>query len=526
MVPSEQSLSRPYTPLPLILACLFATFSPCAGYVPAAEQASGTNPGQIHSLPVEADDALELSVPELLENAEGTLERFIRFRRKSDLFLGLDADMDDRVIYRSGVLIHNLSALIRELREANKVAVPGTLSTQAPATQSAGVRLLLATRRLELLMQEQDRCGLHSLGLLLSAIETLAIELEAEPPGSEPFAPQLQYFFFRDHLPNVVPPDGGWVIVVGPGLWQHGTPAASIVDHDRRIVTGPLDVRRVGIDHAAAVRIDPEWISANAGRCLSLTLKHGSTPETDWRKHPKPVAGESLPLCIPLSFHSTYKLAGFLEYTTPTRTRLHKARSILFENASCMEEKQVSGSLEWELNPGGRLTDMGESALYEAGTTTIDCGIAENRIVCQGKLGPAICGQEMRSGGGGEQQAPLLEQSEWEHIFTPVEEYPEPETHHSWALSGAVELDQPTVEFELMIPREESSEQTSMWHELIIVNGGQQRTLFASPKITVTGTTQHSDVAGLTRITAEHTAAPDSEAATIAVNIEPPACRY
>lgn len=551
-LPSAQWLLRLHATLVLALACLSAVFpvypsseqrdngnsfsveSCCnlnladaphaTGYGLAADAAASTDPNLTFSLPIDTAKALDLSPREILDNAESALERFRAFRFESDLFLGLDADMDDRIIHRSGALVRKMSTLISELREANNgAALEEALSEQAGDVRAGGVRLFLAASRLHLLMEEQDRCGLRNRGLLLSAVETLALELEENSVHGEQPVPALHYFFFPNHLPNIVPRDGGWLTLVGPDLWRNGTPHIAVVDQHRRKVTGPLEVRQAGTAHATAVRIDPKWIMANAGRCLWLKVGDDATSSIDWRTRPNSISGRSLPVCIPLSFGTSYKIAGFLEYRSPTRTRLHKARSMLFENASCTEDKQVSGTLEWELNPGGWLTDMGESALYEAGASSIECEISESRIMCQGQLGPATCGQDMRSG---DERSLLLEQSEWEHIFTPMEEYPEEETHHSWSLSQSIDLDQLPTHVNLTIPREEPSDETTIWYELIIVNGGQQHTLFVSPKKTLTGKERISHVVGHDRITAEFTAEPDAPDATIDISIESTACRY
>ena len=202
------------------------------------------------------------------------------------------------------------------------------------------------------------------------------------------------------------------------------------------------------------------------------------------------------------------------------------SKSLLFENDSCNEEKQVSGFLEWELHQGGQLIDTIESALYEAGDTAIDCEISANQINCEGRLGPAVCTPALRAAEGGEQTSLLLAQSEWEHVFTPEEEYPEEETHHSWALSGPVKFEQPLTQFDLKIPREESSEKTTMWYELIAVNGRQLNTFFVSPKTTVVDSNDSNHVVGQQRITTKFDAGRGTGESTIGVKLQEAACHY
>ena len=525
--PSLQLLSRRFVKPLLINALLLSAFP-----VPASQEQAVTEAqagieaccGPASPLPLEPDQALDQELRTLLDHAERTLQRFKRFRLEADLFLGLDADVDDRVIHRTGTLVRNMSALIGALREADNDGPVEGLSALPPAIRAASIRLFLAAGRLDLLMEQQAACGLHDLGLLLGAVETLAIELEDATTSDSRPGPDLHYFFFPDHLPNVVPADGGWLIAVGSRLWQEGSPSLSLVDDYRGTLSGPLEAHRVRAGQAAAVRIEPELVAANAGRCLRLNVTDTRVSGTmPGKENPKPRPTESLPVCIPMSFDSRYKVAGFLEYWTPTRTRHLETKSILFENASCTEDKKVSAGLEWKLHPGGWLTDTGESSLYEAGDASVACAISGGLITCEGELGPSICGPDLRSG---DPTALLLEQVEWEHVFSPVEEYPEPEKHHSWALSRSFRLDQPAARVALTIPREEAGETTQIGYRLIVINGGQKRAVFTSPGETVTGSGRVEHVSARHRITANYTAPPDSYETTIELSIAPPACRY
>jgi len=485
-----------------------------------------TDPLDTVSIPVDSAQVFDLSLDDILDEAEGTLERFNTLRLGSDLFLGLDAAIDDRIIHRFGMLVRKMSQLIAELQEAGNSAVVKRLSNQAADIRRDGVRLFLTVRRLHLLMEARDRCGLRNLGIFLSSVETLALELETGLTSTVKPAPVLHYFFFEGQLPNVVPPDGGWLFLVGSSLWQEDKPQVALIDPERGTTIATLEVHHTGGDEAIAVKVESDWIIDNAGRCLSLKVSNNIAPGMLWWKQAKPAASRYLPVCIPLSFGTQYRIAGYLEYRTPTQTRLLKSKSILIENASCVDRKQALESLEWSLDPGGWLIDMGESSLYEAGSSSIDCKVAENRIICSGYLGKAVCGQALRSGNTEGETDLLLEQAEWEHIFTPTAEYPLEEVHHSRALSEVVDLELPMTEVAVMIPREEPSEKTTIWYELIILNGGQQKTLFVSPKKTLLEMEQDTYMIGHDRMMADLDPAPGSAEAGIRVNIDSATCPY
>jgi len=478
------------------------------------------------SIPVDITQVLDLSLDDILDEAEEALERFNKLRLGSDLFLGLDADVDDRIIHRFGMLVSKMSQLTGKLRETGNSAVVKRLSNQAANIRRDGVRLFLAARRLHLLMEARDRCGLRNLGIFLSSVETLALEFETGLTGTVKPAPVLHYFFFKDQLPNVVPSDGGWLFLVGSSLWQEDKPQVALIDPEKGTTIATLEVHQTGDDKATAVRIEHDWITDNAGRCLSLKVGNDITPGMLWWKQAKPAAYSYLPVCIPLSFNTQYRIAGYLEYRTPTQTRLLKSKSILIENASCVGRKQASESLEWSLEPGGWLINMGESSLYETGSSSIDCKVAENSIICSGYLGKAVCGQALRSGNTEGETDLLLELAEWEHIFTPTAEYPLEEAHYSRSLSEVVDLELPMTEVAVMIPREEPSEKTTIWYELIIVNGGQQKTLFVSPKKNLLERKLDTYMIGHDRMMADLDPAPGSAEAGIRVNIDSSTCPY
>jgi hypothetical protein len=515
----------------LTLAFLISTAAvPTHGYTRHQDSAndSATKPccdsGGTVSIPIDIDRALDQTLEDILDEAESTLERFNTLRLKSDLFLGLNADVDDRVIHRFGMLVRKLSQLISELRAAPNAALPDRLLNQAAILRSDAIRLFIAARRLDLLMQARDRCGLRNLGIFLSAVETLALEPETGQTGT--VAPTLHYFFFEGQLPNVVPPGGGWLILSGSGLWREDAPHVSLIDPERNKTVAVLDARQTGANATAAIKIEPEWIADNAGRCLSLEAGNKAVNGMPWGKQPEPAAYSHLPICIPQSFDTTYRMAGFLEYQTPTQTRHLRPKEIVFENASCVDSKQVSESLEWSLFPGAWLVDTGESSLYEAGTSSIDCKLSEDRIHCSGNLEKAVCGQTLHTGNTGDATDLLLEQTEWEHVFSPIEEYPLEEEHRSRALSEVVELKSPATEVSVLIPREEPSEQTTIWYELIAINGGQQKTVFVSPRKTLLEMEQDTYTTDHNQMKAYLDPAPESAEAWIHVSIDPATCPY
>jgi hypothetical protein len=502
-----------------------ATGTPAAGQEKLSSADSISSDFPVHvSTPIDIGQALDRTLGEILVEAEGVLLRFNSLRRESDLFLGIDADIDDRRVHRSGVLIHNLSRFISALRKHVDAAAHERLSNLPEQPRSDAIRLYMAVRRLHLLLEGRDRCGYHNLDSFLAAVETLALGTGARQ--IDVTSPVLHFFAFEDQLPDVVPSGGGWLVLFGSGLWQDGNLEAALIDPDTGKTIALLDAHHTGVDETAAVKIEPEWVAGNAGQCLSLAVGRNLTSGMPWRKRREPAAQAQLPFCIPQSFNTKYQLAGFLEYQTPTQTTYLVPKGLLFENDSCVDRKPVSEILEWNLPPGGWLLEMRESALYEAGSSSVECEVSENRVTCSGYLGKAVCGRALLEGNNGIDTELLLEQTEWEHIFSPIAEYPIAEEHESRALSDAFELESSATEIILQIPREKPSEKTTIWYELIAVNGGQHETVFVSPKRTILEKQQEAEVTAHVNMTVELDPAPELPEAAIRASIGPADCPY
>jgi hypothetical protein len=246
------------------------------------------------SFPPSIDRALDLTPDDVLEKAESTLNHFNSIRLGSDLFLGLDADVDDRVIHRFGLLVNSLSQLINKLRETAGASLTEQLRYQAENIRKDALRLLTAAHNLGLLVQAKDRCGLHHLGIFLSTVETLSLELSTL--RSDPASPDLHYFFFENQLPNVVPPEGGWLILAGSELWEHDRPQVTLVDQDDERTVAVLEVRQTDDDTMAAVKIEPDLIASNSGSCLSLRAGHNLINDMHRRKQPGTATYDDLPI--------------------------------------------------------------------------------------------------------------------------------------------------------------------------------------------------------------------------------------
>ena len=113
--------------------------------------------------------------------------------------------------------------------------------------------------------------------------------------------------------------------------------------------------------------------------------------------------------------------------------------------------------------------------MLETNPSSIDCVIDGNLVRCAGTLSPATC--EASTDGNPE----VTRETEWVHFFTPTEEIPDEERHLSQALSSIVSAEAAAEPFCVQLARDEPSDESHIWFELISVNANQRRVSFTSP---------------------------------------------
>ena len=116
--------------------------------------------------------------------------------------------------------------------------------------------------------------------------------------------------------------------------------------------------------------------------------------------------------------------------------------------------------------------------------------------------------------------------TEWHHIFSPAEEYPDPEEHRSAAVSPGVDAAAEEARVCVEMPRDKVGDETVMWFDLFAVNGHQQRSFFSAPRAAVEGLSRrHYDIAPY-RVDADLEPGLESGEGQICVTIRSSECGY
>jgi hypothetical protein len=429
--------------------------------------------------------------------AEAAASRLAAVLRSLDPFLAADADGDVRRVPRLYALAERVRARATVLRES--AAGDRPLAEQSSALRATGRRLDLQRQRLDGLLDWYEVCAPRARAAFLGGLETLALDLERDAGFAS--GPRLDYAFFAGLAPDLVPVEGGWLGVVGRDLWPGRAPEVELrganAERLAALTPHPLDG-----ETGFVVYVGSSLLAGQAGRCVSLR----------WRAGPSSDEERTLPLCVPASYRSGYRVAGYLAYRLPLATRALETDEILFTNSSCDEPREVTRTLEWQLEPDGRLVETGEFELFTVHESSVDCRIDANRVTCSGWLAPARCDDERRV------------DSEWHHIFSPIEEYPDRELHRSAVISPFVSAAASVTRRCVEMRRNDESEETAMWFDVFVQNAEQQEHFFSSPREVTAGPTTAAYAHGAYRIEAELDPASRPGEASMCVTIRAPEC--
>jgi hypothetical protein len=454
--------------------------------------------------PLDPDASRSLTPDEIAAGALAAATRLASVLRSMDPFLGVEADGDIRRVPRVYGLAGAVGGLAADLtaRAASDLGRP--LSELPAALVERGRDLHRIRLRLESLLAWYERCAPRERSVFLSALEGLALDSVRDPAAGESSGRSADYFFFAGRPPDLVPAGGGWLVVAGRGLWSSGTPEVRLAGANAEPIER-LEPHRL-TDSRVAVYLTSDVLAGQRGRCLSLRIETAHPPET------RGAAPLAVPLCVPVSYQSGYRMVSYLSYRLPTATRTLETDEILFSNSSCDERKEVSRTLEWPLDRDGRLVDTGEFELYSVHESSVECAIDENRVTCSGWLAPARCETEGRI------------DTEWHHIFSPTEEYPDRELHRSGSLAPFVAAGPAITRTCVEIHRGEPSDETSIWFDLFVQNADQQERFFSSPHEVAAGPVVSRYEQGPHQIEAELDPATEPELASVCVTVRSPEC--
>jgi len=385
---------------------------------------------------------------------------------------------------------HQLSANIGQLRtmahdDIEKPLASASLEVRALADQIGG-----ATARIDALLSRQQQCLFQDLDIFLAGLETELLALKAGVPLVEEGRPRVASFKFGDHLPNLVPPDGGRFVVSGSRLWSGLEAAVDVTDESRNVVLRKLTAKRANDDDSISLTLDRGVISANAGKCLQLHLRTKDR-KPFWHffhKNEKLSADLFVPMCIAEN-NSQVVVASGIDYSCRRMEQRHlEPQGFRFDNSSCDALKKVTLSKGWSVPPGCAITSLEVHPDHVRNRYGIDVAFKGSVATASGWIDTASCAEfcaaPIEWGGCGMRVEKLLHSTIWSSTVVPIVSCEASEEKHGEAQSNATPITAPRTEVCLDLLKDCDSNASSFWYTASHVIGTtQSEVLYASPRV-------------------------------------------
>jgi len=425
--------------------------------------------------------------------------------------------------------IANLSSSLNEFegRLHNDLTVPlNTLSLdlQNEARTIAGVALSV-----DQMLTHQQMCALDNGSALGTQLANATQQLKLLTLfHNAPSA--VSYFQFDGHSINVVPENGGHVVVFGTNLWD-AQPKVELYAPDNKALVRALDVQRARDDNSLGTDIDAATIKQYAGQSLQLHV----TPV-----HVKHLwfislgtedgATLDLPISIPPTVNTQYSVVAYAQYScgqTATVT-LSPSQSYFADNSSCENRQAAGQNLQWSAPVDEQGYAHSEAVIIDQGlqldtrdTTWVTAVTSGLHITISGTLDTADC-TNMVFG------TKLNHSTYWHGTFTPKAQYainvpmlrgPSASVAQPWAI--------PDSYTNVNIPAAcAGSTVNTYWYEVHrVVNGSDTGVVFASPRTSVSQNGGSDvNVQGMMTIYGQFNPVPVNGAAQLSVHIHAPEC--
>jgi hypothetical protein len=279
-----------------------------------------------------------------------------------------------------------------------------------PVTQLAGSlrddALLLSSlvTQTNLLIQHQRECLFAQADIFVAGINTAVAAFKSGVPFVASGGVTVTSFQFDGHhTPNIVPREGGPLVVSGFHLWTEVAPRVALTQTPQNgsQVLATLDPSRGADDNSYRIALEPTFITQNAGKCLYLQ----TTPRQKKRILGIPVGQEDLetlviPICIPQTTTMKVRLTAQVTYDLPTDDKgpdgkgrpLDPYQNFRFDNAECNHTHSVSATRGWVLPQGYTILGIDSRRVEQRNdNNNIQFSAAGNSITAAGTQDSPSC---------------------------------------------------------------------------------------------------------------------------------------
>ena len=263
--------------------------------------------------------------------------------------------------------------------------------------QNEALLLNSMVTQMNLLVQHQRACLFSQADIFVAGVNTALATFKSGILFVSSGNPTITQFIFDGHqTPNIVPREGGPLVVKGFHLWVKIPPLVSITkgpENNSQLIS-KLDPSRATDDNSYRITISKDLVSQNAGSCIYLQ----TTPR---KKSGLLGLGQTnlntliVPMCIPQTTTMKVRLTAQIVYDVPSQDThpLDPFKNFRFDNADCGHTHSVSHSEGWPLPSGFAIISV-ESRKSEQrnDNNNIQFSFNGNTITAAGTQDSPTCG--------------------------------------------------------------------------------------------------------------------------------------
>jgi len=171
-----------------------------------------------------------------------------------------------------------LGSLLKQFTDAVGTNVTAPINSLGTDVLALGRKLQSVTSDLDSVLTHQRNCGVANGEVLIATLQNVALHLGNSIPFGNGGNPALYTFQFIGHDEEVVPDNGGVVVLKGYSLWTDMQPDVSLVDSNNRAIQ-TLPVSRGASDDQIQTTIQQPTLAAVSGQVVQFSVT------THQRKH-------------------------------------------------------------------------------------------------------------------------------------------------------------------------------------------------------------------------------------------------
>ena len=430
----------------------------------------------------------------LVKGAQSVIDSLKTFKLSIDANVGLSIDpaiAGNLKIAADGV-IAGLNLQIQELRKLLQDDVSRPLEQMGYNVQEVARQINSAVVRANLLLEQQHQSFFLSAQVLLSGLQTIALDVKNPLNPFKQEDPRLYYFQFTGVPPSVVPKQGGRFTIIGYHLWSDTDPDVELLDEQRKPLK-KLTAEKALDNNTISVVLDRDVVASQVGKVLQIHVRAHKGKKFLFI----PLGGETFDLylncCVPQAYSTKFQITAYIQYDTK-RTDQHELPAggppsdtghqfFRWDNADCDADKgkTVGDTRHWNIPAGFRIVSYRVLNHEEhVGGSNINLSIvSSDTIAASGHITAPNCinlfvGKK------------LQEVAVWATDIVPTIQGEVIETHPAQAAVVSDDMTIPQTLVNLQIPKAAPSDYTTFWFTVSpIINGTQGAVIYSAPKTTV-----------------------------------------